>query len=188
MHSLISLDLGNAEAPNLLLNDDDLRYILDAPDDRARQEGSSLTDPELPGFDLFAKIPPPVDAAESNERVLLNRSFDAFAGKMGQLYATNATIYSQYACSVPVRKSTGTMLVSVLIANLVFLQAAWRILCLVADGMVTKQDPTAMHCDGCLRGMYHGLVMENLPQNDVTERRSEAVKTESAEQLIEADR
>ena len=80
------------------------------------------------------------------------------------------------------------MIVSILIANLVFLQAAWRILCLLTEAMVTKQDPTAMHCDGCLKASYHGLFMENLQYRGLTESERQEVETESTQRLIEAYR
>ncbi|KAI2604658.1 hypothetical protein GGR54DRAFT_621453 [Hypoxylon sp. NC1633] len=153
MHSLVLVDLGNSHLPNLLLDDDSLQYALLAPDDMNRQPGGLLYD--VTGFVesyRTVKMPRPGTPPDTNENlVLINESYNAVEPLVGPLGTRNATILSQYLCSVPERKSTWTMLVAVLIADLVFLQAAWKILNWTAESMVSKQDSTSIICRGRTR-------------------------------------
>lgn len=73
-----------------------------------------------------------------------------FASKMGPLGSKNATIVSQYLCSVPQSKSPGVMLLAILLADLVFLQAAWVIYNWVAGSMLSSSQMQT--CQGCIGG------------------------------------
>lgn len=86
----------------------------------------------------------------------MNQSYAAYKSQTGPLGTTNAQIFSQYACSVPVRKDGGTLFLAILIADLVFLQALWTVLKLVADTLVAKQDAMAMTCVG--HGAGYGAI------------------------------
>ncbi|XXG95603.1 hypothetical protein Hte_001871 [Hypoxylon texense] len=153
MHSLISVDLGNSRLPNLLLDDDSLTYALLSPDDMNRRPGGLLYDNST-GFVEFykaTKIPAPDLLGRDDDLVFINQSYNAFRSRVGDLGTQNATILSQYLCSVPVQKSTWTMLIGVLMADIVFLQAAWKLLTMTAGSMASNQNPKAMFCQGCLR-------------------------------------
>lgn len=153
MHSLISIDLGNSRLPNLLLDDESLQYALSAPNDMNRQPGGLLYD-NFTGFVEFYrsnKIPKPWDHSGRKENlVFLNESYSAFRSQMGELGTNNATILSQYLCSVPEQKSTWTMLIAIVMADIVFLQTAWRLFSLAAENMASNNSDTALFCKGCL--------------------------------------
>lgn len=153
MHSLISVDLGNSRLPNLLLDDESLKYALLAPDDMNRQPGGLLYD-NFTGFVEFyraTKIPAPGDLSGDEDLVFINDSYNAFRSLVGDLGTKNATILSRYLCSVPERKGTWTMLIGIVMADIVFLQAAWKLLTMTAGSMPSNQNSTAMLCQGCLR-------------------------------------
>lgn len=55
-----------------------------------------------------------------------------------------------YICEVPVRKPTGSLIIAVMIADLVLLQALWYLLHLIMTWWVEKNDDKAFHCKGCI--------------------------------------
>ncbi|KAI1381877.1 hypothetical protein F4677DRAFT_439685 [Hypoxylon crocopeplum] len=109
MHSILLIDLGNNRLPNLLLDDDSLQYALLAPDDMNRRPGGLLYD-NVTGFVEFYRsvyMPRPGSPPGTNENlVLINESYNAFKPLVGELGTKNATILSQYLCSVPEQKSS----------------------------------------------------------------------------------
>lgn len=138
-------------------------------------------------FQYFAQIPWPGAAPPGRPgTLLLSASYDAFNPLMGKLGTTEATIFKQYLCSILERKSTGPMLLAILIADLVFLQAAWKIFKWVAETILKRQDPGAMDCDGCLKGSSLAIGMDNL---DVQKTESgcgeEGGDTEGTQSLID---
>lgn len=61
-----------------------------------------------------------------------------------------STLATNYLCQIPHLKPTGSLIVSVLIADLVLLQVVWRIFKLVTDYWVVKRQPQLKYCEGCL--------------------------------------
>ncbi|EXF83778.1 hypothetical protein CFIO01_01505 [Colletotrichum fioriniae PJ7] len=161
LFSLLSLDLGNCQAPNLLLDDRGLQYAILAPDDYNRDPGRILNGSrsQLYGSDRYNQIPAPGSNDTNSGLVTLRESYNKFQPMMGPLSCNNATIVSQYLCSVPQQKNGGAMLFSILLADLLFLQAAWKILTWIADGMVSRGNTEAMYCQGCQAriGTYQSL-------------------------------
>jgi hypothetical protein len=188
MHSLVAVDLGSKNTPNLLLDDDDLQYALNAPDDMNRQPPNGLlyvTDPA--SYENFAQIPwPGVPPPGQPDTLLLSASYDSFSPLMGKLGTTEATIFTQYLCSILEEKSTGSMLLAILIADLVFLQAAWKILKWVAETILKRRDPGAMVCDGSLKGSSLTVGMDNLGGSMTKSGyRRRGVDTEGMQSLID---
>ncbi|KAH8892852.1 hypothetical protein GQ53DRAFT_840656 [Thozetella sp. PMI_491] len=66
-----------------------------------------------------------------------------------------STIYTQYQCQVPRMKPMGTLIMSVFLADLVFLQALWKLLQWVTVYHLQRKDPDAMNCARCAV-RYHG--------------------------------
>ncbi|KAF2640657.1 hypothetical protein P280DRAFT_543395 [Massarina eburnea CBS 473.64] len=60
-----------------------------------------------------------------------------------------STISAMYLCQVPIRKSIGSLIVSILIANLVFLQTSYKIFVFSVDYFMVKTDPLTRSCAGC---------------------------------------
>ena len=62
-----------------------------------------------------------------------------------------AVIATQYYCQVPQLKSTGSLLVAVLVADLVFLQVLWKVLNLAVTFSMKRRRRDANYCDGCAK-------------------------------------
>ncbi|KAK8127035.1 uncharacterized protein PG998_002794 [Apiospora kogelbergensis] len=156
MHSFLVVDLGSPDVPNMLLKEEDLRYFLSGKESNInRQPGGVLSRYSRWHKDfafLTSLQPPPTNT--SKELVPLNETWDAFKSDLGPLGTDSATIYKQYTCSILRKKSWGKIVLLVLVADLVFLQAAWKLLNLAAGFLVEQQAPaTAMVCAGCLEGI-----------------------------------
>lgn len=59
------------------------------------------------------------------------------------------TLNAQYLCSVPKQKGGASLIFPVLIADLVFLQACWKLFSLVMAWFVGRNDRRANFCAGC---------------------------------------
>jgi hypothetical protein len=70
-----------------------------------------------------------------------NEIYALFHNQTAPLGVTSATIYLQYACSVPQRKDAGSLIISIVIADLVFLGALRQLLAWVTAHWVSKIDP-----------------------------------------------
>ncbi|OQO02979.1 hypothetical protein B0A48_11262 [Cryoendolithus antarcticus] len=60
------------------------------------------------------------------------------------------TVYTQYLCSVPKRKSGMSLIFPVLIADIVFLQAVWKLFILITTWWLGRTDKQMNYCAGCL--------------------------------------
>ena len=68
-------------------------------------------------------------------------SFEALKGETGPLEISPAVISSKYLCQIPKRKSPGTLIIAILVANLVLIQASWKLFSLCASGWLTHKRP-----------------------------------------------
>lgn len=120
-YSTILIDLGQTTAtPNILTNATALQYFSQNITYMQRQ--------------IVNAIPGPA-----------NDSYEALKDQMGPLSMYAAVISTKYLCEVPKRKSSGTLFVSILVADLVFLQALWKIFTLCTGAWLTHRDPRGMH-------------------------------------------
>ncbi|KAH9906339.1 hypothetical protein F4778DRAFT_643712 [Xylariomycetidae sp. FL2044] len=71
------------------------------------------------------------------------------------LGATPAVLSTNYICQVPQAKPAGTLFLSVLLADLVLLQAAWFLFKLCVDSYLYRRYPDQRPCEGCF-GMGEG--------------------------------
>lgn len=78
--------------------------------------------------------------------------------------AIPATISTQYLCQVPRLKSTSSLIVSIIIADLVFLQALWVTVNFLTAFFLERR-PEAKYCDGCTKFLAsdHGEAIEMTP-------------------------
>ncbi|KAF7536565.1 hypothetical protein G7054_g4400 [Neopestalotiopsis clavispora] len=79
-------------------------------------------------------------------------AFDPAQTPPPRLGASPATLSTSYICQVPKVKPVGTIIFSVLVADLVLLQAIWTVFKLIVDGIVQHKEPTLLHCSGCQQG------------------------------------
>ncbi|KAF6795364.1 hypothetical protein CMUS01_15939 [Colletotrichum musicola] len=174
MHSMFALDLGNCESPNLLLDEGGLRYAMLDPKNANRFPGGLMNNFTLPtdrDNHRFTRLPRPDETPGMHSTVLLDESYDTIQPLMGPLSCDKATIAAQYLCSVPKQKSVGMMLLAVILAGLVFLQAAWKLLQWIATYVVAKT-PRANTCQGCLQAQGHGF--EEVGLEGISDKRKQA--------------
>jgi hypothetical protein len=93
------------------------------------------------------------DTVESNwlKAGSARQSYEEIKNVTGPLQITDSVIYTQYFCQVPELKSTGSLLVAILIAGLVFPQALWKVLNWITVGLLEHSDRQTRFCEGCLR-------------------------------------
>lgn len=122
-YSTVLTDLGQIAAePNLLTNADDLEYFSTNFSTIQRHKANADPGPE-------------VDMYYGNAK-----------NGTGPLGTTPSVISMGYICQVPRLKSTGNLLVSILVADLVLLQAAWRLFKLVTDTYLFRSRPELNQC------------------------------------------
>ena len=61
-----------------------------------------------------------------------------------------SVLAATYLCAVPRKKTTGTLIVSILVADFVFLKILWMLFNLVMGMCVKRKDKQANLCEGCL--------------------------------------
>lgn len=69
------------------------------------------------------------------------QSFEALRDEIGPLEITPSVISTKYLCEVPQRKSMGTLFISIFIADLVLVQAVWKLFSLCASSWHTSRHP-----------------------------------------------
>ena len=78
---------------------------------------------------------------------------DAFSTRnsTGPLGIDPSVLTATYLCEVPRQKPMGNLMVSILIADLVFLQALWMLFKLVVELFMKHKNKEANFCEGCLK-------------------------------------
>jgi len=77
--------------------------------------------------------------------------YDALKDTTGPLGISPSVISAQYICSVPRRKSTGDLIISILVADLVFLQLSWTLFTMIIGWTALRRVPQTECCEGCSR-------------------------------------
>lgn len=101
-------------------------------------------------------------------------SYNKLRAQTGPLSITKSTIYQQYTCEVPIRKSTGSLIIAILVADLVFLQSLWKLFTLITTWYVCRNDSTALYCEGCVRAKEADALAETTKLQEGTRRRMTA--------------
>ena len=143
-YSTILTDLGQNSSVNLLTQPDGVRYLLSYLNTTAGEKGGG-------GFWNIHGIPEKATEPQALNTTSLHPStaYDQLKDYMGPLGTHTPTLYFQYACSIPKRKDAGSLIVTILVADLVLLQAAWQILHWVAVFLLGRKDSNMNHCEAC---------------------------------------
>lgn len=72
------------------------------------------------------------------------KSYEDLKDDTGNIDVTPAVIFTEYLCQIPQRKPMGSLIISIFLADLVFLQALWKILTLCTSAYVLRQKPSGM--------------------------------------------
>lgn len=125
-YSTILSDLGQAKGPNIL-------------SDRGLMQEYAVagySNSPLTGFDTSTPA---------------EQAFNQLMTSTGNLTITPSTFYSQYICQVPHRRNMGSVIIVVLVADLVFLQALFKLLTYTTTWWLKRTDKIANFCEGCQR-------------------------------------
>jgi hypothetical protein len=77
--------------------------------------------------------------------------YDTLRDTIGPLAVMPATLAVNYICNVPRRKPWSELIVSILVANLVFMRTLWSVFNLVMEMWVKDRDGRRNWCEGCLK-------------------------------------
>ncbi|KAI0396627.1 hypothetical protein F5Y17DRAFT_418971 [Xylariaceae sp. FL0594] len=116
-------------------------------------------------------------------------SYNASSGPpQPPLGAAPSYLSTNYICQVPRKKSSGTLFFSVLIADLVLLQALWTAFKFVVDTIAERRHPSMAYCAGCLQ-IQEGGALPARPRLTVMHRHPsfKEAPSESHERLVDAD-
>ncbi|KAI1630192.1 hypothetical protein EDD37DRAFT_618822 [Exophiala viscosa] len=126
-YSFILADLGQTSSPNVLADPDILDQFWTA---------------------CYNEVEPsPMNFVQNGS--LPDNSFDTLKSMTGSIGISNATLNAQYLCQIPQRKDTGSILVALIVADLVLLQAAWKVFTWITTFWLEKKDPEANFCSAC---------------------------------------
>ncbi|KAI0123610.1 hypothetical protein BJ170DRAFT_686870 [Xylariales sp. AK1849] len=78
-------------------------------------------------------------------------SFNPSKSPQPRLGASPAYLATNYICQVPQAKQAGTLFLSVLVADLVLLQAIWLVFRFIVDGVLQRRYPAMRYCEGCYK-------------------------------------
>lgn len=77
------------------------------------------------------------------------KDYASIGGNTGPLKVRPSVFVLDYLCQIPRRKPMANLIVSVLVADLVFLQAVWQLYKLAVDSFLKKKIPDSQYCEGC---------------------------------------
>lgn len=155
-YSLLLSDFGSASMTNALMSRHGIEWLSDQID--RKLENQNL--PEVTGRpdDI-----PNIDGTEAGSYPI-NETYELVTRALDHPPdLTNArppTIYTEYLCSIPLQRGWGALLVSVLVADLVFLQTMWQILNFVTTQWMQRRYEDVNYCVGCMQmkdagGVWH---------------------------------
>jgi hypothetical protein len=78
-----------------------------------------------------------------------NDSYGALKKMTGPLGVTPSVIATTYICQVPRLKPAGNLIVAIIVADLVLLQAVWQLYKLATEAYLTRERPDSNSCQRC---------------------------------------
>ncbi|KAK8022969.1 hypothetical protein PG991_006850 [Apiospora marii] len=101
------------------------------------------------------KLPHPIDFIVHimPDSGLALKSFDPTQTAQPSLGATPAFLSTNYICQVPLTKAPGTLFFSIVVADLVLLQAVWVAFRFVVDTVSQRKYPAMRYCARCTDGV-----------------------------------
>lgn len=82
-------------------------------------------------------------------------NYESLRHTTGPLAVNPSTLAINYLCQIPKRKPLADLIISVLVANLVFLQALWLIFTFGMGYWLKRKDERSEYCIGCVGRMGH---------------------------------
>ncbi|QIX00016.1 hypothetical protein AMS68_005533 [Peltaster fructicola] len=82
--------------------------------------------------------------------IVAQSDYNSLKGSTGPLGIRPAVLGATYICNVPKQKPIGDLIIAILVADLVLLQTAWKIYCLIVGMVLRRTNKDADRCQGCL--------------------------------------
>ncbi|KAJ0148877.1 Dioxygenase swnH1 [Fusarium oxysporum f. sp. albedinis] len=96
-----------------------------------------------------------------------NDSYSALKKTTGHLGITPSVIATTYICQVPRLKPAGNLIVAIIVADLVLLQAVWQLYKLSAEFYLSKKHRDSAPCERCSGvGQVDDPVLPSMPSQD----------------------
>ncbi|EXM17867.1 hypothetical protein FoTM2_015243 [Fusarium oxysporum f. sp. vasinfectum] len=96
-----------------------------------------------------------------------NDSYSALKKTTGRLGITPSVIATTYICQVPRLKPAGNLIVAIIVADLVLLQAVWQLYKLSAEFYLSKKHRDSAQCERCSGvGQVDDPVLPSMPSQD----------------------
>jgi hypothetical protein len=130
-YATIMADLGQTSSVNMLANSSALEYF-----------STNLTN-TISGWEGTSVIASWLNTNPATQE------YSKVKDTTGLLNISPSVILEQYLCQIPKLKSGGSLFISILVANLVFLQALWAIVNWIMVWRLERSDPRANFCEGC---------------------------------------
>lgn len=166
--SIMEVDFGVNDQKNLLLDNDLLQYAINSPDDFNRPLDGDFMNRTEAADSLAWKYANGINGPSASfdidgANTPVKDAYRLFKDKLGPLQTQPARLYAQYACSIPERKSMGSLLLALLLADLVFLQALWKTYKFAVETYLERTDPQSNVCEGCTtqNKTYHKPSMQD---------------------------
>jgi hypothetical protein len=99
--------------------------------------------------------------------------YDTLKDTIGPIGVNPATLAVNYLCNVPQLKSWSELIVSILVADLVFLRALWSLFTITMSSWVKYNDKTRNWCEGCSHTT--GLLVDSGDEYEPKPRQSEEI-------------
>jgi hypothetical protein len=81
----------------------------------------------------------------------LTQDYATLKDSTGPLAVSHSVFVRDYICQVPRQKAWPNLIISILVADLVFLQATWQLYKLAIDYFFVKKIPDGQSCEGCIK-------------------------------------
>ena len=130
-YATIMADLGQNSSANMLANSTALEYF-------TTNFTSTIEGQDISVMEAWYATNPAME------------SYSASKSRTGSLSISPSVISQQYLCQIPKLKPGGSLFVAILVADLVFLQALWKLVTWIVGWRVKRADSQASFCEGCL--------------------------------------
>lgn len=98
----------------------------------------------------------------------------------GDYNISQSVLFTEYLCQLPKLKSAASLIIAVLVADLVFMNAAWKLLNWFTVAALERSDQTAHYCQGCMTNIADSGLLEMKSRVGVQTTEYEPVRSEPA--------
>ncbi|KAI9706933.1 MAG: hypothetical protein M1820_004519 [Bogoriella megaspora] len=102
--------------------------------------------------------------------------YNSLKATTGSLGVAPSTFATNYLCNVPKRKPGGDLVVSILVADLVFMTTLWTVFTFIVGRIIRRKDFRADWCEGC-----SSAVGKDMPLDEIAGKASDSRSVQNSE-------